>query len=57
MERKIKLSLLTVAIIAALSWTLLAVVPFAAADEQVLDTRALATGVVGVTLIRVQERL
>jgi hypothetical protein len=37
MERKTKLSLLTVAIIAALSWSLLAVVPFAAADEQVLD--------------------
>jgi hypothetical protein len=37
MERKIKLSLLTVAIIALLSWSLLVVVPFAAADEQVLD--------------------
>ena len=37
MERKTKLSLFTVAIIAALSWSLLAVVPFAAADEQVLD--------------------
>lgn len=37
MDRKTKLSLFTVAIIAALSWSLLAVVPFAAADEQELD--------------------
>jgi hypothetical protein len=37
LERKTKLSLFTVAIIAALSWSLLAVVPFAAADEQELD--------------------
>ena len=37
MERKTKLTLFTVAIIAALSWSLLAVVPLAAADEQELD--------------------
>jgi hypothetical protein len=37
MERKTKLTLFTVAIVAALSWSLLAVVPFAAADEQELD--------------------
>jgi hypothetical protein len=37
MERKSKLTLFTVAIVAALSWSLLAVVPFAAADEQELD--------------------
>jgi hypothetical protein len=37
MERKTKLGLLSVAVIAALSWSLLAVVPFATADEQVLD--------------------
>jgi hypothetical protein len=37
MERKTKLSLFTVAIIATLSWSLLAVVPLAAADEQELD--------------------
>jgi hypothetical protein len=37
MERKTKLTLFTVAIIAALSWSLLAVVPLAAADEQELE--------------------
>ena len=37
MERKTKLTLFSVAILAALSWSLLAVVPLAAADEQELD--------------------
>ena len=37
MERKTKLTLFTVAMLAALSWSLLAVVPLAAADEQELD--------------------
>jgi hypothetical protein len=37
MERKTKLTLFTVAIIAALSWSLLAVVPLATADEQELE--------------------
>ncbi len=37
MERKTKLAIFTVAIVAALSWSLLAVVPFATADEQELE--------------------
>lgn len=37
MERKTKLTLFSVAMLAALSWSLLAVVPLAAADEQELD--------------------
>ena len=36
MERKTKLTLFTVTLISALSWSLLAVVPFVAADEQEL---------------------
>lgn len=37
MEHKTKLTLFTVAIIATLSWSLLAVVPLAASDEQELE--------------------